>query len=64
MVRTGPTTPTLCAYLMSPRDAWAKHKDLDQFEARWLYVDALLKVCTAFMCVCLPRSNLIDLGTS
>ncbi|EPQ59607.1 ACBP-domain-containing protein, partial [Gloeophyllum trabeum ATCC 11539] len=25
-------------------DAWAKHKDLDQYEAKWLYVDALLKV--------------------
>lgn len=26
------------------RDAWAKHKDLDLYEAKWLYVDALLKV--------------------
>lgn len=26
------------------RDAWAKHKDLDSYEAKWLYVDALLKV--------------------
>ncbi|KAF7800119.1 hypothetical protein EIP86_011364 [Pleurotus ostreatoroseus] len=25
-------------------DAWAKHKDLEQYEAKWLYVDALLKV--------------------
>ncbi|KAG7097219.1 hypothetical protein E1B28_004590 [Marasmius oreades] len=25
-------------------DAWAKHKDLDPHEAKWLYVDALLKV--------------------
>ncbi|KAK2466443.1 hypothetical protein APHAL10511_002085 [Amanita phalloides] len=25
-------------------DAWAKHKDLDPFEAKWLYVEALLKV--------------------
>lgn len=25
-------------------DAWAKHKDLDPFEAKWFYVDALLKV--------------------
>ncbi|KAF8505570.1 ACBP-domain-containing protein [Russula emetica] len=25
-------------------DAWAKHKDLDNYEAKWLYVDALLKV--------------------
>uniref|UniRef100_A0A0W0FL07 ACB domain-containing protein n=1 Tax=Moniliophthora roreri TaxID=221103 RepID=A0A0W0FL07_MONRR len=25
-------------------DAWDKHKDLDSYEAKWLYVDALLKV--------------------
>ncbi|KAG6831892.1 hypothetical protein H0H92_007009 [Tricholoma furcatifolium] len=25
-------------------DAWAKHRDLDPLEAKWLYVDALLKV--------------------
>ncbi|KAF8204881.1 hypothetical protein BJ912DRAFT_1052196 [Pholiota molesta] len=25
-------------------DAWAKHKDLDPYEAKWLYVEALLKV--------------------
>lgn len=25
-------------------DAWAKHKDLDTYEAKWFYVDALLKV--------------------
>ncbi|KAF9652099.1 ACBP-domain-containing protein [Thelephora ganbajun] len=25
-------------------DAWAKHKDLDKYEAKWLYVDALMKV--------------------
>ncbi|CAL1701548.1 unnamed protein product [Somion occarium] len=25
-------------------DAWAKHKDLDSYEAKWMYVDALLKV--------------------
>ncbi|KAI0346887.1 ACBP-domain-containing protein [Trametopsis cervina] len=25
-------------------DAWSKHKDLDPYEAKWLYVDALLKV--------------------
>ncbi|OCH85753.1 ACBP-domain-containing protein [Obba rivulosa] len=25
-------------------DAWAKHKDLDLYEAKWLYVNALLKV--------------------
>ena len=27
------------------RDAWAKHTDLDSYEAKWLYVDALMKVC-------------------
>ena len=26
------------------RDAWAKHKDLESYEAKWKYVDALLKV--------------------
>jgi hypothetical protein len=26
------------------RDAWEKQKDLDSYEAKWLYVDALLKV--------------------
>lgn len=26
------------------RDAWAKHKDVESYEAKWLYVDALLKV--------------------
>jgi len=25
-------------------DAWAKHKDLESYEAKWLYVDALMKV--------------------
>ncbi|KAF6762793.1 hypothetical protein DFP72DRAFT_802359 [Ephemerocybe angulata] len=25
-------------------DAWAKHTDLDSYEAKWLYVEALLKV--------------------
>ncbi|KAH9843953.1 ACBP-domain-containing protein [Rhodofomes roseus] len=25
-------------------DAWAKHKDLDPYEAKWLYIEALLKV--------------------
>ncbi|KAK7060275.1 hypothetical protein VNI00_001040 [Paramarasmius palmivorus] len=28
----------------SHRDAWNKHKDLDPYEAKWLYVEALLKV--------------------
>ncbi|KAG1820495.1 uncharacterized protein BJ212DRAFT_1297877 [Suillus subaureus] len=30
------------------RDAWAKHKDLDLYEAKWLYVDALLKVLSKY----------------
>lgn len=29
-------------------DAWAKHKDLDLYEAKWLYVDALLKVLSKY----------------
>jgi hypothetical protein len=29
------------------RDAWAKHNDLEAYEAKWLYVEALLKVCTS-----------------
>lgn len=34
--------------LMRCRDAWAKHKDLDSYEAKWMYVDALLKVRWSF----------------
>jgi hypothetical protein len=30
--------------LIHKRDAWAKNQDLDPYEARRLYVDALLKV--------------------
>ncbi|KIJ70473.1 hypothetical protein HYDPIDRAFT_23575 [Hydnomerulius pinastri MD-312] len=29
-------------------DAWAKHKDLDSYEAKWLYVDALLKALSKY----------------
>ncbi|KAF9569389.1 ACBP-domain-containing protein [Agrocybe pediades] len=29
-------------------DAWAKHKDLDPYEAKWLYVEALLKVLSKY----------------
>ncbi|KAG8218818.1 hypothetical protein J3R82DRAFT_4495 [Butyriboletus roseoflavus] len=29
-------------------DAWAKHRDLDQYEAKWLYVDALLKALSKY----------------
>jgi hypothetical protein len=36
----------------SLRDAWAKHKDLDSYEAKWLYVDAVLKVS-------LPRTDVL-----
>ena len=28
------------------RDAWAKHKDLDSYEAKVLYVEKLLSVCS------------------
>jgi hypothetical protein len=31
-------------YSAEYRDAWAKHRELDSYEAKWLYVDALLKV--------------------
>jgi len=35
----------VCLFLGgSFRDAWTKHKDLDKYEAKWLYVDALMKV--------------------
>ncbi|KAH0840100.1 hypothetical protein J3R83DRAFT_1070 [Lanmaoa asiatica] len=29
-------------------DAWAKHRDLDQYEAKWRYVDALLKALSKY----------------
>ena len=37
------------AYVVDPssfhlRDAWEKHKDLDPYEAKWMYIDTLLKV--------------------
>ena len=38
----------LTSLLRNHRDAWAKHKDLDPYEAKWLYVEALLKVRVAF----------------
>jgi hypothetical protein len=31
--------------LSQSRDAWAKHKDLDPYEAKWLYVATLMKAC-------------------
>jgi acyl-CoA-binding protein len=36
-------------YFLYKRDEWAKHKDLDQYEAKWLYVEALLKVRILFL---------------
>ncbi|KAG9317625.1 acyl CoA binding protein-domain-containing protein [Chiua virens] len=40
-------------------DAWAKHRDLDQYEARWLYVDALLKALSKYSDKTVAR-DLID----
>lgn len=31
------------------RDAWAKHKDLDQYQAKFMYIEALLKVYITFV---------------
>jgi hypothetical protein len=31
------------------RDAWAKHKDLDPYEAKWLYVGTLMKARFHFL---------------
>ncbi|KAK0498328.1 hypothetical protein EDD18DRAFT_1157259 [Armillaria luteobubalina] len=42
--KTGPIQTDYEEKLTMYRDAWAKHKDLDSYEAKWLYVDALLKV--------------------
>ena len=40
-------TVALCPIISRiSRDAWAKHKDLDSYEAKWLYVDELLRVST------------------
>jgi hypothetical protein len=38
------------------RDAWAENKDLDSYEAKWLYVDAMLKArCRAYIfCMQMP----------
>ena len=49
MVRTDASAFQTHNHMLTPgpllvRDAWAKHKDLDPYEAKWLYVDALLKV--------------------
>nr|VWO94737.1 Extracellular metalloprotease 1 (EC [Ganoderma boninense] len=42
--KTGPIQTGYEEKLDMYRDAWAKHNDLDPYEAKWLYVDALLKV--------------------
>ena len=39
------------------RDAWAKHKDLDSYEAKLLYVEKLLSVRCPTSYFPLPRSN-------
>ena len=39
-----PKTSHFTWLLIHKRDAWAKKKDLDSYEAQWLYVEALLKV--------------------
>ena len=45
MVRTGAAYFRVYNHMLTAtRDAWAKHKDLDPYEAKWLYVEALLKV--------------------
>lgn len=41
--------PSALEVNMGFRDAWAKHKDLDPYEAKWLYVEALVKVCFSFV---------------
>ncbi len=48
-----PVVPSLSLVDSPCRDAWAKHKDLDSYEAKWLYVDALLKVSST--CGCASR---------
>ena len=30
--------------IIPQRDAWAKHKDIEPVEAKWLYVETLMKV--------------------
>ena len=50
-----------CVYrsplMWTTRDAWAKHKDLDPYEAKWLYVEALLKVRSRSRCYTPPLDN-------
>ncbi|RXW25828.1 hypothetical protein EST38_g44 [Candolleomyces aberdarensis] len=42
-------------------DAWAKHKDLDSFEAKWLYVEALLKVLRKYSDKTIARDLVAEL---
>ncbi|KAH7888020.1 ACBP-domain-containing protein [Phlebopus sp. FC_14] len=42
-------------------DAWAKHKDLDPHEAKWLYVDALLKALGKYSDKTLARDLINEL---
>ena len=46
------STKKLGVYRALLRDAWAQNKDLEQYEAKWLYVDAMLKVPSFFFCIC------------
>jgi hypothetical protein len=39
------------------RDAWAKNKDLESYEAKWLYVDAMLKARFRVSCLCMQLST-------
>ncbi|KAF9247130.1 ACBP-domain-containing protein [Melanogaster broomeanus] len=43
-------------------DAWAKHKDLDQYEAKWLYVDALLKALSKYSDKTVAKDLIDELG--
>jgi hypothetical protein len=44
------------------RDAWAQNKDLEPYEAKWLYVDAMLKVMYLVSFSVYADTNLIDPG--
>jgi hypothetical protein len=44
------------------RDEWAKHKDLDQYEAKSLYIDALLKVRCLFVVVLFAGLKMVDIA--
>ena len=44
------------------RDAWAQNKDLEPYEAKWLYVDAMLKAVYPVSFSVYAGANLIDPG--